>query len=524
MSYQPITVPASMSQAPPLVRLPFTPDSKNNSWVSEKIWGHRIEKQHSQLLLLEFLSMAEGMKRQGKLLDPSAETYTPFLCTQLRTILFKNAQLEEISEEIKNSDQAWDAWLISMDSRTDGSHQDYGYLRNRFDDFKDFVEHVKLLSRITIQSIGSTQWNRKRIAPIGPAALYDERNTKFLRTRVDFTRTGELAYLMLARSKVFRDEIHGWLSTALDTETEKNRLLCSLMRDFKPDPANETKSGTYLPYEWMQSYDKLAEDIHSLFRLNLPPADTFNLLAPLLAFHMKLYQLHVAAVIQGLENPPTIVCEILAPRTSQVRKASVESLASNEALLLQALESHLHSEEAGDLEVQKILTEQDHLEVSTIQEFHEKLAKAFIIRKPPAQGPSILETREKIHAAIKNDFRKGANDGFRSMADGAGLRSKKKTNRYRYCASDEFLRNMVYVTVTVPMKETEFLAMLHARYGLVIGEEEARSAVREGLFQKNEFKKNGERLINQLAAMGLARRMSDSFTYIINPISQYNAS
>ncbi len=524
MSDQTFNSNYGMSQHPSLERLPYSPDPKSNSWVSEKIWGHRIEKQHPQLLLLEFLSMAEGMKRQGKLLDSSADTYTPYLCKQLRTILFKNAQLEEISQEFQNSNQAWDAWLISMESATDGSLNDFNFLRERFGDFKDFVEHVKLLSRITVQSIGSTQWNRKRIAPIGPAALYDERNTSFLRTRVDFTRTGELVYLMLTRAKVFREEIHAWLSSAFDTETEKNRLLCSLMKDFEPDLTPEMKGGTYLPYEWEESYDKLAEDVHALFQLKLPPADTFNLLAPLLAFHVMLYQLYVAARIQSLENPPTIVCEILAPRTSQVRKASVESLAKNEALLLQALESHLLSEEANDKEVQKVLTEQDHLEVSTIQEFHEKLSKTFILRKLPAQGPSIRETREKIHAAVKDDFRKKANEGFRSMSDGAGLRSRKKTNRYRYCASDEFLRNMVYVTVTVPMKETDFLAKLHAKYGLVIGEEEARSAVRDGLFQKNEFKKNGERLINQLAAMGLARRMSDSFTYIINPIFQNNAS
>lgn len=513
-----------MPMSQPLSRLPYTPDPKNNSWVAEKIWGHRIEQQPSQLLLLEFLSMAEGMHRQGKLLDSSHVSYRPYLCTQLRTILFKNAQIEEIHEEFGNSSQAWEEWLNSMDSKSDGSLQDFGFIRDRFIDFKEFVEHVKLLNRITVQGVGLNQWNRKRIAPIGPAALYDERNTSFLRTRVDFTRTGELAYLMLARAKSHREEIHGWLSSSFQADTEKNRLLCSLMNDFKPDLTDADKYGTYLPYEWMHSYDMLSQDVHALFSLKLPPTDTFNLLAPLLAFHVMLYQLHVAARIIGQEMPPTIVCEILGPRTSQVRKASVESLALNEALLLQAMESHLKSEEANDEVVQKILTEQDETEISTIEEFCAALSKTFRLKKPPAAGPSIGETREKIHAMVKDDFRKGANSGFRSMSDGAGLRSRKKTNRYRYCASDGFLRNLVYVTVTVPMKETEFLSNLYKRYGLVIGEDEAPKAVRKGLFQKNEFKKNGERLINQLAAMGLARRMSDSFTYIINPISQNNAS
>ena len=46
------------------------------------------------------------------------------------------------------------------------------------------------------------------------------------------------------------------------------------------------------------------------------------------------------------------------------------------------------------------------------------------------------------------------------MADEAGLRSKVKTRQYRFCPSDNFLRIMVLVNVTRPMKETVFLSEL----------------------------------------------------------------
>jgi hypothetical protein len=85
---------------------------------------------------------------------------------------------------------------------------------------------------------------------------------------------------------------------------------------------------------------------------------------------------------------------------------------------------------------------------------------------------------------------------------------------------------MVLVNVTKPIKETEFLAILHDRYGIVIGPIQAAKpgTINPVHFQKNEFEKNADRLISRLVAMGLAKRMSDSFTYVINPITQEHAA
>ena len=91
-------------------RIPNVPDSKNNSWVSENLWGHRIERQPCQLLLLEFLSMAEGLHRKEQLLEeattPGSVDYKPYLSTQLRNLLFKNAMIGEILREYQDTDEA----------------------------------------------------------------------------------------------------------------------------------------------------------------------------------------------------------------------------------------------------------------------------------------------------------------------------------------------------------------------------------------------------------------------------------
>jgi hypothetical protein len=50
---------------------------RNDSWVVEAIWGHRIERQPFSALMLEFLGMAEGMHRQDRLLAPTSPAENP---------------------------------------------------------------------------------------------------------------------------------------------------------------------------------------------------------------------------------------------------------------------------------------------------------------------------------------------------------------------------------------------------------------------------------------------------------------
>ena len=519
---------SNMNPFDPNNRTDRAPDPSNNSWVSEDIWGHRIERQPCFLLLLEFLSMAEAMHRTGRLLNnamtSSEVTYRPYLSTQLRNILFKNPLISEILIDRGNTEQAWDEWFASM-SDSVAKHEDlkdYSYLKTRFDDFETFESVVKLLSRISIKELDARQWNHMRIYPIGPAAYYDERDRSFNSGRTQFTRTGELAYLMLARSTHHKNEIKAALEKAFDTDGSKNQLLCTLMRDKKPDLSDSDKSGTYLPYKVHPSYDLLAEDVHALFHLNMPAPDAFLHLAPLLAFHVMLYQLRTAAAV--LEIPaPAIICEILAPRSTQVRKASIECINNNEILAVESVTRFFNKREALDEKITRILTEDDPKEQSTVDDYRTALKSLFSIKDDPA-GITIEEVRQSTLKAIHKNYKDSAGDGLRSMADEAGLRSRIKSRQHRYCPSDQFLRSMVLVNVTKSIKETDFLTILNKRYGIVIGAVQANGTVDPVLFQKNEFENNANRLVSRLVAMGLARRMSDSFTYIINPITKDHAS
>ena len=67
---------------------------RHDAWISEAIWGHRLERQPLSALMLEFLGMAEGMFREGKLLTQTRPSenpeYTANRSLHLRNLLFNN--------------------------------------------------------------------------------------------------------------------------------------------------------------------------------------------------------------------------------------------------------------------------------------------------------------------------------------------------------------------------------------------------------------------------------------------------
>jgi hypothetical protein len=508
--------------------LPFTGSrSQHNAWIAEAIWGHRIERQPASGLLLEFLSMAEGMHRQGKLLshDPAHVKYVPYLSTQLRNLLFNNPNMEEIAQESSSDDEAWVSWLKTM---KDGavakqeSMRDYGYLRDRFETFRSLVEVVVMLRNIALDISSNRGWTYTLLYPIGPAAFYDEvslarNNSGFERTHTLFTRTGELAYLMLSRAnEQLRREIAEHLAAAFDAASPKNLLLCRLMSGNAPDLADE-KSGTYLPYETHPAFDRMAADVCALFRLRLPGTDTFAHLGPLLAFHLLLYQFETANAVLEQQDLPSLVCEILAPRMNLVRRASLCSHDDNETLGAIAIEEYMQGLLKSDEELTAALSDSD-LDDSSQCEIFKARAKVLFHLKDDLKSITLADAHSELGKRAASAYKSAGGSAVRSLAVQCGLSSKFKTTRNRYAPSDQFLRNLVYVTVTKPMKESDFLNVLYSRYRLVVGPDQATICVREEFYDPTEFTKNNERLLQRLMAMGLARRMSDSFTYIVNPI------
>jgi len=500
----------------------------NDLWVAEAIWGHRIEEQPATGLLMEFLGIAEGMHRKGQLCDhthPNQDVeYEANQSLQLRNILFNNPRLEEIQRAAQgHSDTGWTHWLEDMNSRAALGRltADLSYLRQRFESFDEFVSVVRLLRRITLEPGSDRSWTTQFPFPIGPAAMFEhltEKKDGFDRVRIFFTRTGELAYLLLTRAdEPYRVELRQRLEPLFNADTARNRLLLRLISSPTPD-LGPRKGGTYLPYRTHPACNRFAEDLLAVLRLNLPNQDFIQFLQPLLALHLYLYGLETANEWKGGSGIPPLVCEIIAPRSDLTRKAAVASYTGNDDLGTLALQSYLRREVYEHPDLQATLNSALD-EVAKMDRLHQHLVTTCAL-KERGEAQTHQDLFKNFQNRAKQAYESGTAAGLRSLAIGCGLLSKRGTNRYRYAPTDDLLRTLVLANVTDPVEETEFLRTLQTRYSLVIGPTEAQPVIVEDQFEETEFKRNHDRLIQHLVGMGLARRMSDDCTYVLNPLYQ----
>ena len=502
------------------------------AWVVEAIWGHRLEAQPLSGLLLEFLSMAEGMHREHKLMEhttPSSHyEYTAYRCIQLRNILFNNARMEEIQRDCQGNDgAAWEAWLDTMtkdSSMGQNLDADFSYLRGRFDSFNDLVAVVKLLRRIVMSSGTDAKWTTQFLFPIGPAAYYEPLKLNgghFGGDRDVFTRTGEVAYLMLTRAdKHLRLGIKEKLEALFFTETDRNRLLMRLISGNKPD-CGESKSASYLPYKTHPAYNRFAEDVLALLSLGLQNQDVHQHLQLLISFHVYLYAIETANHWTGKRGLPSIVCEILAPRRDLVRRAAAGTFTENEALGSLAVRRFMETRAFGHDALNEQLASKDLDDHAKTELLSAHLMEACFIdtaKKKELSATTPSELTIKTQSFIERLYREGTAKGIKSLARNCGLASTRETNRYRYAPTDELLQALVFANVKGPVEESDFLRILHQRYRIAIGPVEAREVLDDLRFEDAAFKANRERLSQHLIGIGLAHRMSDACTYVINPM------
>jgi hypothetical protein len=502
---------------------------RNEAWIAEAIWGHRIERQPFSALLLEFLGMAEGMFRQGKLFAetiPSENTqYVANRSLQLRNLLFNNPRMEEILRDVQGSDEeGWTKWLhVMKEGAALGEHlsADFSYLRSRFDTFEELVCVIRLLRRITLDPGSERSWTTQFVFPIGPAALYEavlpKGDAGFERTRRVFTRTGEIAYLMLTRAaQPLREKIKERLAPSFDPDTSRNRLIMRLISSDEPD-RGDLKGGTYLPHKRHPAFDRMAKDISAILALSLPDQDAFQYLQPLLGFHLYLYGIETANCWVGECRLPAIICEILAPRNDLVRRAAVGSYLQNDGLGGRAVKAFLEKTVFSDSELKAKLTDPALDEIGKKEYLSNHLVRTVSL-KENLEAIDAVTLTERFFSFASRLYRDRTADGLTSLATGCGLASKRGTNRFRYAPTDELLRALVLANVSTPIEESAFLRHLYTQYRMVFGPVEAKGELVSYMFDETDFKKNKDRFAQHLIGMGLAQRMSDACTYIINPM------
>jgi hypothetical protein len=517
----------------PDILLPRPPDSSRvyrgmDMWLDEQIWGHRLwDAQSPWLLFLEFLNVAEGVHRQGRLLDEGGSyprlAFLPYRRLHLRNILFNSEGLATIRERCPDSATAWTSWLAWMEDNARGvDRRDFSYLRRRFDSFGQFASLVGMIRASAVESDTSKRWSSRFVFPFGPNAFYEDVNVTpndgAGREYINFGRTGELLYLMLCRS-ARAGEIRPYLQALFESKNSWNELL----RLFQPDDTEhaQERGDSYLPYRRHPRFDRLAEDWLALFRIGLPGFDIFQYLIVLSALHVLLYQLTLAAEWCDRAAPVYFVCEVVAPKKTLVRELSGANFQSNNLLPQSAVELVVKRIEMSE-EWQRA-TGQPGAFIACRDLLAQK------VRWPIADedGESDYDGPHDPAALIAelrrtaiSRHRKHVANVHRNYGRDVGLVSKRGTNTLRYAPTDPLLKALVLANVERRMEFKEFLIRLFERYGLVFGDREAERVLPNDEFDRKAFQSNAHRLEQRLGSLGVLRRLSDACAYVQNPFAR----
>jgi len=492
-------------------------------WLDEQIWGHRLwDGQSPWLIFLEFLNVAEACQRRGRLLTdevPYPLRYRPRQRLFLRNILFNSDDVGRIADEFGDSRRAWEAWLARIQETARGVPQrDFSYLVPRFHSYHDFVEAVRLLRGAVVERQSNKRWSSRFVFPFGAHALYIDLNITAAgqpsREYINFGRSGELLYLMLARSS-FRDALAPYVSAMVSGTNRWDRLVASLQPDGEDDQERESKS-CYLPYRQHPVFEGLARDWLAMFRMGLPSFEVYPRLVTLGAFHLVRYHLSVASTWAGADGLPYLVCEIVAPKKTLVREVSLRTYGQNDAVSTNAVEQFVDRIRGSDAWRS---AESSGAFVQCRQVLKEAVWWGDRYEGPNDPGVLLVELRR---AALKGHQQHVAHV-HRTYGREIGLVSRRGTTRFRYAPTDQLIKTLLFATVEHRMEFGEFLDSLFDKYRLVIGAREAERVLPPDEFDFRAFQANARRLEQRLDSLGLLCRLSDACAYVENPYRRADA-
>lgn len=492
-------------------------------WIDEAIWGHRLHDEQSPwLTLLEFLGIFNAARADGKALQemrPNSLSYRPQTQLYLRNILFNNPHIASVLSGTRSEDVMWDEWMRLMKENVGGiANADFAYVRQNFESFGDFAAITGFLQSSAIEGNSNKRWTSKFVFPFGGSALYEDVSVSasggVTTDRRFFGRTGEVLYLMLSRSR-HAAALAQLLSERLFEHRGPYDVLVKALQG-TPQEAQNERAGSYLPVSGHALFDQLAEDWISVLGLDMPAYDALPHIVAVTGLHLVLYQLSRARELLG-GSEVKFVCEIIAPKKTLVREISANSYQLNNTLPQQAMEAFVLGVKESPEWQAALVTDQPVEAAATV------LARKFDWPEEDDRGEAWSSADELLHELVRRANIRHKQHVARvhsTWLRQIGLASRRASRRTRYAPTDRLLKSIVVTMVKKRMEFREFLAALDARYGLVIGERQARDYIARGEADQEDFSDNARRLEERLRSLGLLERLSDSCAYVINPYSR----
>jgi hypothetical protein len=495
-------------------------------WIDEAIWGHRLyDEQTPWLTFLEFMTVLLAEHRAGRALREetlNSLSYRPQLQLRLRNLVFNNPHIMTVLAEDRADEAAWTIWLGKMAETAGGLDcTDFSYLRDRFESFQDFAAVIGFLQGSAIEGSSNKRWSSKFVFPFGPNSLYEDANVNprggVSNDRRFFARTGELLYLMLCRSGV-ANELRGLVvSRFLENPAPYDSMARALQND--PQFSKAERAGAYLPCSSHPVFDRLAEDWLAILGSPIPAYDAIPHLVAMTGLNLTLYQLERAReVLDG--DPVQLVCEIVSPRKSVVRDLSADSYQRNNSLPQQAIERFVRQVTETEEWHSAVVSDDPILNAADI--LKHTFGWPDIDDEEIAPDPTALIDQLADRAISRHKQHIGKI--HMTWARAIGLSSRRSSRRVRYAPTDRLLKTLVVCCVSKRLEFRDFLALLHDRYGLVIGDAQARTFIASGDADQEDFSDNARRLEERLASLGLLKRLSDSCAYVENPFERAQAA
>jgi hypothetical protein len=504
---------------------PVYSDQGPELWIDEAIWGHRLyDDQTPWLTLLECLGVVAAEHRENRAFAEPADrrlVYTPLVQLRLRNILFNSPQLTLLATRGGGDEECWRVWLEGMQVGSGGlSTPDYSYLRRHFQSFQDFAAVVEFLRASTIEGPNNKRWSSQFLFPFGTSALYEDLSVSKASYSYDrrfFARTGELLYLMLARSGRGQEIRVALEARLLGRSLPYARLVSALQG--QDEQTKSPKAGAYLPYAELPEYRKLADDWLSVLGSALPGYDVLPHLATLSGLHLLLYLLRRSCAEVGRSDEPTFVLEIVSPRKTIVRDISAESYAENNRLPQEALAAHIDSARGTPEWIDAVDS------ADPLPRVKEVLYQRFGWPDEHRDGDEVLgcATPDELVAALQRRaltrHRAHLAKIHGAWGRAIGLSSRRSSRSTRYAPTDALLKTLVICCVGERMEFNEWIALLRSRYGFVIGPREAAEHSLATRADAETFDDNLIRLEQRLTSLGLVKRLSDQCAYLQNPFA-----
>jgi hypothetical protein len=498
--------------------------SGSQMWVDEAIWGHRLHDEQSPwLTLLEFLGVLHAENRKGSILVETSLnglSYLPLTQLRLRNLLFNNPHMIPVLASGQSDDGMWTSWLARMQENAGGlENPDFSYLRQRFDTFQDFAAVVAFLQSSAIEGGGNKRWTSKFVFPFGASALYEDLNVTAKGgieiDRLFFARTGEVLYMMLCRSARVEGLRQSLKARLLDGSTPYDGLAHALQGD--PQTARQERSGAYLPCSSHKAFDRLADDWIALLNLPIPAYDAIPHLVTMMGLNIILYQLERAAETLGRTERIELVLEIVSPKRSVVRDLSANSFQDNNALPKQAVERYIRR--FTETAVWQAAIQSDEPGANAA----EALSREFDWPDPDDDEVRGASPEKLVDELVENALKRHKQHVAKLHGVWGrliGLSSRRSSRSVRYAPTDRLLKTLVVCCVKDRVEFNDFLVRLHERYGIVVGDHQARPFIDSGQADQEDFSDNATRLEERLASLGLLKRLSDSCAYVENPFQR----